>query len=219
MKYADGVRIYVFNYIDDMLYYYRDSAKLREFEEKLRARFNLELIRQAHRYLGTSINQLVNYNIELDQSRYCLSIVKKYLETAGAPKNNRQHKTPLALDFVPTLDVCSPNDSVARKLEKEYNINFASCIGSFIYLGMTRCDIVYAVNKLAKFTRQPRRNHFEALLHLLRYLRDNALMGIRFYSDLSRAPLITTLQSQEIEQKHPLFGFSDSSWNDNVDTG
>jgi hypothetical protein len=84
---------------------------------------------------------------------------------------------------------------------------------------MTRCDIVYAVNKLAKFTRQPGRNHFEALLYLLRYLRDNALLGIKFYSNLSRAPLVAMLKSQEIEQTQAFFGFSDFSWNDDADTG
>jgi len=195
--YPDGVRLYVLNYVDDMLYYCKDSIKLREFEEKLHARFNLELIGQAHWYLGTRINQLANYDIELDQSRYCLSVVKKYLDTAGTARNGRQHVTPLALDFIPTADDCSQDEIVAGQLEKEYNIDFTSCIGSLIYLGMTRCDKVYSVNKLAKFTRQPGRNHFEALLHLLRYLRDNALLGIRFYSDLIRAPLIETLKSQE----------------------
>jgi len=216
--YPDGVSIYVLNYVDDMLYYCKDSIKLREFEEKLRTWFNLELIGQAHWYLGTRINRLANYDIALDQSRYCLSIVKKYLDTAGNAKNERQHVTPLALDFIPTTDDCSQDEVVAGQLEKEYNIDFASCIGSLIYLSMTRCDIVYTVNKLAKFTRQPGRNHFEALLHLLRYLCDNALLGIKFYSDLSRAPLVTMLKSQEIEQMQPFFGFSDSSWNDDADT-
>jgi hypothetical protein len=84
---------------------------------------------------------------------------------------------------------------------------------------MTHCNIVYAVNKLAKFTRKPGIKHSEALLHLLRYLRDNPLLGIKFYSDCSRSPLIVMVQSQEIKQNKPFFGFSDSSWNDNVDTG
>jgi hypothetical protein len=215
----DGIHLYVLNYVDDMLYYCKDSTKTKEFEEKLRARFHLELMGQAHWYLGTRINQLSNYDIELDQSRYCLSIIKKYLETAGAAKNDRPHVTPFALDFVPTADDCSSDENAALQLQKEYNIDFASCIGSLIYLGMTRCDIVYAVNKLAKFTRQPGRNHFNALLHLLRYLRDNALLGIKFYSDLTQAPLIATLKSQEIGQSFPFFGFSDSSWNNDVDTG
>ena len=33
------------------------------------------------------------------------------------------------------------------------------------------------------------------------------------------APLINALQSQNIVQSHPFFGFSDSTWNDDVDTG
>jgi hypothetical protein len=56
------------------------------------------------------------------------------------------------------------------------------------------------------------------LLHLLRYIHDNALLGIRFYSDLYRAPLIKMLETQEIQQHHAFFGFSDSSWNDDADT-
>jgi hypothetical protein len=165
------------------------------------------------------INHLANYDIELDQSRYCTAIVKKYLDVAGAPKVERVHNTPLPLEFVPTSDDCSADEAAAKTLESEYNIDFTSCVGSLIYLGMTRCDIVHAVNKLAKYTRLPGRNHFEALLHVLQYLRVNALLGIRFYSDLSQAPLIATLKSQQVEQKHPFFGFSGSSWNDDADTG
>jgi hypothetical protein len=217
--YADGTKLYVLNYVDDMLYHCRDTEKLIEFEQKLRAGFNLELIGQAHWYLGTRINQLANYDIELDQSRYCAAIVKKYLDVAGAPKVDRIHTTPLPLDFVPTSDNCSKNEEDAKLLELKYNVDFASCVGSLIYLRMTRCDIVYAVNKLAKFTRLPGRVHFDVLLHLLRYLRDNALLGIRFYSDLFRAPLIKMLENQKIQQHHAFFGFSDSSWNDDADTG
>jgi len=211
--------MYVLNYVDDMLYCSTDSDRLQQFEEKLKARFNLELIGQAHWYLGTRINQLANHDIQLDQSRYCASIVKKYLNSAGAPKVERAHSTPLPLDFVTTSDDCSTDEEAAKLLEKEYNVDFASCIGSLIYLGMTRCDIVYVVNKLAKFKRIPGRVHFNVLLHLLRYLRDNLLLGIRFYSDLFRAPLIKTLEMKEIKQQHAFFGFSDSSWNDDVDTG
>ncbi len=54
---------------------------------------------------------------------------------------------------------------------------------------------------------------------MLRYLRDNTLLGIRFYSDLFREPLMKMLESQKIQQHHAFFGFSDSSWNDDADTG
>jgi hypothetical protein len=63
----DGTQIYVLNYVDDMLYYGTNTDKLAEFEERLKARFNLETMGQAHGYLGTCINQLSNFGIDLDQ--------------------------------------------------------------------------------------------------------------------------------------------------------
>jgi hypothetical protein len=72
----------------------------------------------------------------------------------------------------------------------EYNIDFASCVGSLIYLALTRTDIIYAVNNLAKITRNPGKKHFEALIHLLRYLRDNPNVGVTFYIDERRSPSI-----------------------------
>jgi len=117
-------------------------------------------------YLGSQINQLKNYDIELDQSRYCRAIIKKYLDTAGCAKNTRQHDTPLPSGFIPTGDNCSTSDAECVELSTAFNIDFASCIGSLIYLSMTRPDIIFAVNKLAKYTRKPGKVHFEALIHL-----------------------------------------------------
>ncbi len=128
-----------------------------------------------------------------------------------------QHSPPL--DFIPTADDCSIDEAAAEHLNVEYNVNYASCIGSLIYLAMTWTDIIHAVNKLAKFSRGRGKNHFEALLLFLRYLRDNCYLRIMFYSNLGDAPLIKMLHSQNIEQHHPFFGFSDSSWNDDIDSG
>jgi hypothetical protein len=47
---------------------------------------------------------------------------------------------------------------------------------------MIRTDIIHAVNKVAKFSYHAGKLHFEALLHALRYLRDNSHLGIKFYS-------------------------------------
>lgn len=88
----------------------------------------------------------------------------------GCPKNNRKYETPLSIELIPSPDDCSENEANARDLEVEYDIDFTCCVGSLIYLGMTHTDISYAVNKLAKYTQKPGRNHFEVLLHLLRYL-------------------------------------------------
>jgi hypothetical protein len=80
-KFPDDSKLYILNYVDDMLYWGTNSTKVMEFEEQLRKHFNLESLGQAHWYLGTRIDQLVNADLELDHGQYCLSIVKKYLNT------------------------------------------------------------------------------------------------------------------------------------------
>jgi hypothetical protein len=57
------------------------------------------------------------------------------------------------------------------------------------------------------------------MFHLLRYLRDHSLLGIKFYSNYLSSPLLTTLKNEQLLQSHPFFAFSDSSWNDDVDRG
>jgi len=126
-------KLYVLNYVDDMLYYGNHETTVNEFEQKLQQRFNLELMGQAHWYLSTKINQLNNFDIEIDQSRYCRAIMKKYLDTASTKRDVAHHPTPLPLDFIPTSDNCSPDNKAVHLLETEFNIDYDSCIGSLIY--------------------------------------------------------------------------------------
>jgi hypothetical protein len=218
-EFADGSKIYLLNYVDDMLYYGTDTAKVQAFERELGERFHLELLGNAHWYLGSRINQLGNFDIKLDQSQYCKAIVKRYLDTAGCAKVVRYHDAPLPSGFIPTSDDCAATDAECADLSTAFNIDFASCIGSLIYLSMTRTDIIFAVNKLAKYTRKPGKVHFEALIHHLRYLRDNGLLGVRFYSEIGDSPIYKMLLTQKIDEKHLFFGFTDSSWNDDQDSG
>jgi hypothetical protein len=106
-----------------------------------------------------------------------------------------------------------------KVLETKYNMDYASCISSLIYLSMTCCDTVFTINKLAKYSKHPGRNHFEALFHLLRYLRDHPSYGLRFYSDFSLSPNSKMLCKEGLTQTHPFFSFLDSSWDDDVDHG
>ncbi len=63
---------------------------------------------------------------------------------------------------------------------------------------MTRYNIVIAVNKLAKFSKHPVREHFEALLHSLRYLRDTTNPGIKFYHYHLESPITKMLIAENI---------------------
>jgi hypothetical protein len=217
--FPDGSMIVALDYVDDMLYYGNNAVYLVEFETALSGRFQLELMGQPHWYLSTCITQEANYDITVDQSRYCLSLVKKYLTSVGCPNVTRFHTTPLPSDFVPSASDNSLSDEAAGVLSTEYNLDFASCVGALIYLALTRTDIIHSVNKLAKLTRKPGRAHFNALVHLLHYLCDNVYYGVRYYSDMVRSPVYKILQENKFDCRHLFYTFSDSSWQDDEDTG
>ena len=50
-------------------------------------------------------------------------------------------------------------------------------------------DLSFAVHKLAKFSVNPAKVHFEGLIHLLRYIRDNKTLGLKYHVDLNDEPV------------------------------
>ena len=118
-----------------------------------------------------------------------------------------------------TKEDFSTSDEQVEKLTREYNIHYRSCIGSLIYLFSTRVDLSIAVHKLAKFSANTGKVHFEGFVHLLRYIRDNKNLGLKYYADFNDAPVTDLLRQANIKTKNHLMAFSDSSWQDCPDTG
>ena len=80
-------------------------------------------------------------------------------------------------------------------------------------------DLSFEVNKLAKFSANPGKVHFEGLIHLLVYIRDNKTLGLKYYSDINDAPVTDLLIQVSFKTENRLMDFSDSSWEDCLDTG
>ena len=80
-------------------------------------------------------------------------------------------------------------------------------------------DFIFAVNKLAKFSANPGKAHFEGLIHILIYIRDNKTLGLNYYPDMNGAPVTDLLRQASIKTENHLMDFSDSSWQDFPDTG
>ena len=125
------------------------------------------------------ISQLKDHSISVDQARYANYIVAKYLDTATVKVSNKFYKTTLQDDMIFTKEDVSTSDEQIEKLTREYNIHYRSCIGYLIYLLSTRVDLSFTVQKLAKFSANPGKVHFEGFVHLLRYIRDNKTLGLK----------------------------------------
>ena len=75
------------------------------------------------------------------------------------------------------------------------------------------------LHKLAKFSENPGKLHFEGLVHLLIYSRYNKTLGLKYYADMNDAPVTDLLRKANIRTEKHLMDFSDSSWHDCPDTG
>jgi len=78
---------------------------------------------------------------------------------------------------------------------------YCSIVGSLYYLSLTRPDITFTVNKLSQFMHKPTQLHWQAVKHLLRYLKGTIYHGLSLTRNTS-----TTLSA-----------FSDSDWAGNSD--
>ena len=75
------------------------------------------------------------------------------------------------------------------------------------------------MHKLAKFSANHGKIHFEGLVHFLIYIRDNNTLGLKYSADLNDAPVTDILRQANIKTKNHLMILSDSSWQDCPDTG
>ncbi|XP_074288055.1 secreted RxLR effector protein 161-like [Silene latifolia] len=59
-------------------------------------------------------------------------------------------------------------------------MKYRRLVGRLVYLTITRHDLVYAVHILSQFVNEPRKEHWEAALRVVRYIKRNPSKGITF---------------------------------------
>ena len=92
----------------------------------------------------------------------------KYMDTATFKTHKNIYNTTLPSDMILTKANASTSDEKVEKLTKAFNIHYIYFIGSLIYLLSTTLDSSFTVHKLAKFSSNPDKVHFERFIHLLR---------------------------------------------------
>ena len=68
------------------------------------------------------------------------------------------------------------------------------------------------MQKLKKISANPGKVHFEGLIHLLIYIRDNKTLELKYNSDMNDAPVTDLLIKASIKTENHLMAFSDYSW-------
>eukprot|EP01082_Thalassiosira_pseudonana_P014670 g13359.t1 g13359 contig8:485418-487020(-) len=77
----------------------------------------------------------------------------------------------------------------AHKSSPTFNgrFNYRSVVGKLNYLAQTtRPDIMYATHQIAKYSSDPRKEHGEAIIYLVRYLKGTRHLGLKFKVDRTK---------------------------------
>jgi hypothetical protein len=134
-----------------------------------------------HYYLGLEVWQK-HGEVFLGQGKYAINILSKFgmmdCKSMDIPMNADIRK-----GRVPDFDPVDP--SLYRQL-----------IGSLMYLVNTRPDICFVVNTLSQFHVEPKKEHWIAAKHVLRYILGRINYGLRYTA------------SSDIQ----LHGFTESDW-------
>ena len=159
-----------------------------------------------------------DHYIYVDKARYATSIVAKYLDTAKVNASEKFYETTFPYDMIFTKADASTSNEQVEKLTREFNICYRACIGSLGYLLSTRVDLSFAVHRFARFPSNSGKLHFEGLVHLLRYIRYNRTLGLKYYADINDATVSDLLRQAGINTVNQLMDFSDYIWKDFADT-
>ena len=73
-------------------------------------------------------------------------------------------------------------------------------------------DLCFALHNLEQFLSNTVKVKFEGLVHLLRYIRDNKNLRLKYYAKIEEAPLYDLLRQAIIKNENQLMVFSDSIW-------
>ncbi|MBW0505428.1 hypothetical protein O181_045143 [Austropuccinia psidii MF-1] len=160
--------IWLFFHVDDIAVF---GSELSSFKEDIKREFDVKDLGKADLMLGVKLDH-VNGGLFLSQTHYVESVLALY----GMSKC-RSVATPM----VPNSHL-EEGSSEECNAFKALNTNYRSAVGSLSYLSVaTTPDISFAVSSLSQFLEKPGMVHWNAFLHVLRYLKGTAGLGL-FYA-------------------------------------
>ena len=141
--------------MDDRLITRNNDEIIQECISKLKATFEMIDLGLLHYYLGMQVYQYKDCTY-LSQSKYISDILQKF-----GMEECRYAAIPVSPGITVSL---SSNSQLADATA------YRQLIGSLLYLTISRLDIAFAVNLMARFMQKPYVEHLNAVKQILRYV-------------------------------------------------
>eukprot|EP00804_Cyclotella_cryptica_P009014 CCRYP_003117-RA/>CCRYP_003117-RA protein AED:0.26 eAED:0.33 QI:0/0/0/1/0/0/3/0/307 len=150
-------------YVDDGLFFGSDDDTLSLIIKRLRdSGLNIEDQGHPADYVGVNIKRTRDGNYEFTQR----ALIDAIIDDVNIGDS---YTKPVPAKV--TLQLHAFRDSP----KFQGNFNYRSAVGKLNYLGQTtRPDIMYAVHQVAKYSADPRQEHGEAIVYIVKYLKATA---------------------------------------------
>lgn len=181
-------------YVDDILAFYNKPERGEEIQNLLSMHFKMKILGPVSSILGVRVvrNRALN-RISIDQELYIEDILKRFQMSDCNPVTS-----PMDVGQRISRDLCPKSE---EEKEDMRSVPYREAIGSLLFLGMlTRPDITFATNFLARYCENPGRVHWGAVKRIFRYLRGTSRWKLTFG-----------------ENDEHLVGYTDSDWAADLD--
>ncbi|KAL2239212.1 UNVERIFIED_CONTAM: Retrovirus-related Pol polyprotein from transposon RE2 [Sesamum indicum] len=157
-------------YVDDILLTGPSISTIQDVKTYLHNLFTIKDIGDARYFLGLEIARCSD-GLYISQTKYVMDIIR---DTGLCQSRPASTPFPQGLRLQSTSDDPLPKPDSYRRL-----------VGRLLYLGFTRPDISHSVQQLSQFLTHPCESHWQAALHVVRYLKSCPSKGLLFPSQSS----------------------------------
>ncbi|XP_021717945.1 uncharacterized protein LOC110685730 [Chenopodium quinoa] len=165
---ARYLQLNVLIYVDDLIVAGNNEVALSKFKAYLGKCFKMKDLGVLKYFLGLEVARS-KQGIYICQRKYSLDIISETGLLGAKPADfpmEQNHKLALA------------EGRVLEDVEK-----YRRLVGRLIYLAITRPDLAYPVHILSQFMQNPREQHWEAALRVVRYLKKNPIQDKGYFFD------------------------------------
>ena len=171
------IHVFLLLYVDDMLIAGSSMRKIKNLKTRLSAAFKMKDLGPAKQILGMKISwDRSAGTLNLPQELYLEKVLSRFRVNDAKPRT-----TPLANHFK-----LSKEQSPKSFEERDHMtlVLYASAVGSLMYaMVCTRPDIAHAVGVVSRYMANPRKEHWEAMKRLLRYMTGTSSTSLCFGKD------------------------------------
>ncbi|KAK6119995.1 hypothetical protein DH2020_046235 [Rehmannia glutinosa] len=157
-------------YVDDVLITGSNLTDIIDVNDYLDRLFTIKDLGPAKYFLGVEIVR-TDTGTYLHQRKYILDILTDMGLLGCKPTHTH---------FPPGLKLQGQSGSPLPEPDK-----YRRLVGRLLYLNMTRPDITFSVQQLSQFMNSPCSSHWDASVHLLRYLKGCPSQGLFYVVDTS----------------------------------